>query len=232
MSTLFVKRLLDLLAPRCCCGCGARLALTEQYVCTSCLLSVPRTDFAEDPYENQMAKLYYGRLRVERVAAWAYYSPDNVSSRMVKTLKYDDQPALGDLLGRIMGAELQTHHFFDGIDVLMPIPLAPTRLHERGYNQSLHIAQGLRQATGLPIAEGVVVRTEFKGSQTRLTHADRQKNVEDVFQLEDMNAVAGCHVLIVDDVVTTGATTMSFGNELLKMKDIKVSVLALTFTKG
>ena len=231
MNTMFAKRLLDLLAPRCCCGCGARLALTEQYVCTSCLLSVPRTGFASDPYENPMARLYYGRLPVERVAAWAFYSPDNISSRMVKTLKYHGLPALGDLLGRIMGAELQKHHFFDGIDVLMPIPLAPTRLHERGYNQSRHIAQGLSLATGIPIADGVVVRTEFKGSQTRLAHADRQKNVDDVFLLKAPDAVAGSHVLIVDDVVTTGATTMSFGRELLKINDVKASILALTFTK-
>ena len=181
--------------------------MTERALCAACYLHLPRTALYLDAYANPMARLFWGLFPVERVAALFYYEAGSAASDMVYKLKYHDRPDLGVDLGRLMGAELSPSGFFDGIDCIVPVPLAKKRLHQRGYNQSLALARGLSRATGLPVCDGAVSRTAFERSQTaQVSRWERQANVAEVFQLTDGAAVAGRHVLLVDDVVTTGAT--------------------------
>ena len=153
-------------------------------------------------------------------------------SQAVYDMKYHDRPDVGWFLGRLMANEFLATGFFDGIDVIIPIPLAKKRLRQRGYNQSRLLAEGISEITHLPIADSVVCRTVFKESQTQLSRLDRQQNVSNVFMLKDGDQLRGRHILLVDDIVTTGATVASCARELLKVEGLKVSVLAFGFTKS
>ena len=218
----FWSRLLDLISPRLCVICGERLAVTEETLCSKCYLHLPRTDFGRDLYENVMAKLFWGQIVLEKATALFYYEPHAETANILYELKYKNHPEIGVVMGRMMA----------NIDVLVPIPLAKKRERERGYNQSMMLAKGVSEVTSLPIADKVIRRTKFAGSQTQRGRWERNENVEDVFELTDGNSINGKHLLLIDDVVTTGATIIACAKEIQKASNVKISVLALGFAKS
>lgn len=228
----FFSRLLDLLSPRTCAVCHRRLSISEQTVCAGCLLDMPRTNFARRPYDNEMAQLLWGLMPVERVAALFFYQPHARLSKIVYALKYGDRPDYGWQMGRLAAREMEADGFFEGIDMVMPLPLARSRRRERGYNQSEEIARGIAEATGLPVGSDIVERRSFAVSQTRLNRWERNENVRNAFRLKNGAAAHGRHILLVDDIMTTGSTIIACGNELHKAGDVKISVLTLGFTKS
>ena len=232
MVVSFWHRLLDLISPRLCVVCGQRLTVSEDVICTKCNLHLPRTDFHQDPYENEMAKLFWHQIPIERATALFYYESHAETANIRCELKYKNHPEVGEVMGRLMAKELQASGFFDGIDGIVPIPLAKKRQRQRGYNQSLEIARGISEITGLPIYNKVVRRKAFEGSQTNKGRWERNENVEGVFELKDASAIQGKHLLMVDDVVTTGATVIVCVQELCKADNVKVSVIALGFSKS
>lgn len=232
MKISFWSRLLDLVSPRLCVVCGQRLSITEETLCSKCNLHLPRTGFQHDAYENIMAKMFWGRIPVERAAALYYYEPHAETANIIYELKYKDHPEIGVTIGRMMARELQLTDFFEGIEAIVPVPLAKKRQHQRGYNQSLEIAQGISEITRLPIYNKVVRRMVFEGSQTQKDRWERNENVEKVFQLTDAGSIQGKHLLVVDDVVTTGATITACATELAKAGSVKVSVLSIGFAKS
>ena len=227
----FWSRLLDLISPRMCVVCGRRLSVTEEVICGTCNLHLPRTGFQQDPYENFMAKMFWGQIPVERVTALFYYEPHAETANILYELKYKNHPEIGEVMGRMMAKELQRSKFFDGIDAIIPIPLARKRERQRGYNQSHELAKGISEMTGLPIYNKVVSRTAFEGSQTSLGRWERNENVENVFELTNADAIRDKHLLIVDDVVTTGATIIACSKELCKAGGVRISVLSLGLAK-
>ena len=229
--TELAVRLINLVAPKQCVMCGCRLAVGEDVVCTSCNLDLPRTNYHEKPYDNEMAKLFWGRMPVEKAAALFFYRARSASSRIVYSMKYLGHPEVGELMGRMAAVEFAKSGFFDDVDLIVPVPLAKKRQRARGYNQSMQIARGVSEITRLPIVVDAVVRKSFNGSQTEMNRWQRNENVEDVFTLKDGSRIEGRHVLIVDDVVTTGATVISCANELRRCGDVKFSVMSLGFTK-
>lgn len=232
MKISFWSRLLDLISPRLCVVCGERLSVTEEVLCGKCNLHLPRTDFQQSPYENVMAKLFWGQIPIERATALFYYEPHAETANLLYELKYKNHPEIGEVLGRMMARELQLSGFFEGIDGIIPIPLAPKRQRQRGYNQSLCIAEGISEITGLPILKKVIRRTIFEGSQTSRGRWERNENVEHVFELTDAESVRGKHLLVVDDVVTTGATMIACSRELAKAGGVRISVLSIGFAKS
>ena len=232
MVISFWHRLLDLISPRLCVVCGQRLTVSEDVICTKCNLHLPRTDFHQDPYENEMAKLFWHQIPIERATALFYYESHAETANILYELKYKDHPEVGEVMGRLMAKELQASGFFDGIDGIVPIPLARKRQRQRGYNQSLEIARGISEITSLPIYNKVVRRKVGEGSQTNKGRWERNENVEGVFELKDASAIQGKHLLMVDDVVTTGATVIACVQELCKAGNVKVSVIALGFSKS
>lgn len=227
----FWTRLLDLISPRLCVVCGNRLSITEETLCSKCNLHLPRTDFSRNLYENIMAKLFWGQIAIEKAAALFYYEAHAETANILYELKYKNHPEIGETMGRMMAKELKNSGLFDDIDAIVPIPLAPKRERQRGYNQSMELAKGISDVTGLPILNKVVRRTSFEGSQTHRGRWERNENVEHVFQLTD-SSISGKHLLVVDDVVTTGATAIACSKELLKASNVKISVLALGFAKS
>ena len=226
------SRWLDLVSPRQCVVCRRRLSVSEQVICGVCNLHLPRTQLHLQPTDNELARLFWGIIPVERATAFFYYQVGAETVAIVHDLKYRHQPEIGPVMGSLMARELLPTGFFDGIDAIVPMPLAPKRQRQRGYNQCELIAAGIAEQTGLPVLAGVVSRQRFVRSQTRLTRWDRQDNVANVFTLADADRVSGLHLLLVDDVVTTGATIAACACELLKAPGVKVSILALSFAKS
>ena len=215
-----------------CVVCGSRLAVTEETLCSKCYLHLPRTDFRNNLYENVMAKLFWGRIAIEKADALFFYEPHAETAHILYELKYKNHPEIGVVMGRMMAKELMRSGLFEGIDAIVPVPLAKKRERERGYNQSLELAKGVSEVTGLPIADKVVVRTKFVGSQTQRGRWERNENVENVFELVDGDSINGKHLLLIDDVVTTGATIIACAQELQKASNVRISVLALGFAKS
>ena len=228
----FWHRLLDLISPRLCVVCGHRLTVTEEVICARCNFHLPRTGFQHNAYENEMAKLFWGQIPIERATAFFYYEAHAETANILYELKYKDHPEIGEIFGRMFAAEIKSAGFFDGIDGIVPVPLAKKRQRQRGYNQSEEIAQGISEITGLPIYKKVVKRISFKGSQTNKGRWDRQENVERVFDLIDAEAVSNKHLLLIDDVVTTGATCIACAKVLCQSANVRISILSLGFAKS
>jgi len=244
MTTSFWTKLFDLVAPRTCAVCGCRLSASESVLCPVCHLHLPLTHFWRTPYDNEMARLFYGQIplagglpgqrpnSMERAAALFFFSPHAQASKIVYDLKYHRQRHIGEPMGRIAALTMAADGFFDGIDLIAPVPLTRRRQWGRGYNQSMEIARGVSLVTRIPVAVGLAKRVSFDGSQTRKRGRERLRNVEDVFRLSDAEKARGRHILIVDDIVTTGATVASFARQLCLAPGVRVSVLALGFTKN
>ena len=238
----FLSRILDIIGPRRCAICKSRLAVTEQGICACCNRHLPRTDFGKSPEDNMMARLLWGRIPIVRCAALYYHESHSQTGRLVYAIKYHDAPELARIMGRMMAEELslESHpqedgalaSVFEGVTMLLPIPLTRKRQQERGYNQSAEIAEGISEVTHLPIEKRALRRISFHGSQTQKDKWERNENVEGAFELVDYSRVEGQHVLIVDDVMTTGATVTACARELLRAKDVTVSVLTLCFAKS
>ena len=228
----FWHRLLDLISPRLCVVCGHRLTVTEEVICARCNFHLPRTGFQHNAYENDMAKLFWGQIPIERATAFFYYEAHAETANILYELKYKDHPEIGEIFGRMFATEIKSAGFFDGIDGIVPVPLAKKRQRQRGYNQSEEIAQGVSEITGLPIYNKVVKRISFKGSQTNKGRWDRQENVEHVFDLIDAEAVSNKHLLLIDDVVTTGATCIACAKVLCQSANVRISILSLGFAKS
>ena len=227
----WITRILDFISPRLCVVCGQRLAPTERSLCSVCLFHLPRTDFHQKPLDNPMAQLFWGLAPIEKAAALFYYHPHSETAQLVYRLKYNNRPDIGEDMGRVMACEFQATDFFSDIDVLLPVPLASKRLRQRGYNQSEQLAIGISDITHLPIVSKVLRRKHFQQSQTTLNRWQRQENVTDTFQLKEEHLLQGKHVLLIDDICTTGATLIACANVLKDIEDIRISVLTLGFTK-
>jgi len=196
------------------------------------MLHLPRTTFQFTPTDNPMAQLFWKLLPAQRAAALIYYEPRSEVAQIVYRLKYENRPDIGEDMGRLMANDMQLAGFFDDIDLLLPVPLAQKRLRQRGYNQSEHLAIGISDITHIPIATKVLRRKQFHQSQTQLSHWERQENVEGMFELLDGNRLQGKHVLLLDDICTTGATLIACGQALKDIPGIRISILTLGFTKS
>ena len=231
MKVSLWNRLLDLVSPRRCAVCGRRLGASQSVLCGPCQLHTPFTFFERSPYDNLMARLLWGRIDVERAAALFYYEPASPSSRMIFDLKYHGDYALGRSLGMLAARRFEAADFFSGIDALVPVPLTWLRRLRRGYNQSYEIACGVKAVTGLPVYNKVVRRVRFTQSQTTRRSAERWRNVEGAFSLVDAEKIAGCHLLLIDDILTTGATVTACARELLRAPGVRISILTLGCTR-
>jgi len=226
------SRLLDLIAPRTCVICHDRLNLRETHICSSCLRRLPRTGHEQDITTNDMALLFYKMPEVEGAAAFFHFYPHSETARAVYALKYGAQPDVGITLGRIMAKEMADSHIFDGVDMLVPVPLTRKRLRKRGYNQSERLCQGISIVTGLPVETRILHRKEFNQSQTQMLRWEREQNVEQAFELADASLAEGKRIIVVDDIFTTGSTLKSCCLQLLKAKNVRLRLLTLGFTCG
>lgn len=226
------SRLLDLISPRQCAICGKRLAITERALCAVCHLHLPRTTYQFTPYDNPMSQLFWGLAPVSQAAAMFFYEPHSEAAHVVYNLKYGNRPDIGEDIGRLMAEEMKMAGFFDSVNILIPVPLSSKRKRQRGYNQSEMLCRGIREITGIPIETKALRRKHFRQSQTHLMRHQRQANVSEMFELHASAGLEGKHILLVDDICTTGATLAACANVLSEIPRIRISVLTLGFTKG
>lgn len=233
---MLLRAVFDMIFPRFCPMCGARLTLGEEGICSPCVLHLPRTDYYKNPTENTLAKMLWGHFNVERAVAYIFYRKDSDVARAVQAMKYRANTDLCFHLARLMAQEITSdgegeYGFFDGIDLIVPVPTSRNRRRERGYNQSEVLAYGISSITHIPVEREALIRTRFQGSQTRLSRRGRLENVEGSIMLSENNKtrerLKNRHVLIVDDVFTTGATVIACASAMEHIEGIKISVLTL-----
>ena len=223
---------LDLISPRACHICGKRLAVTEEGICGVCNWHLPRTRFTENAEDNELARLFWGRFPIEKAASLFFYKPHDEPSQLIYDLKYHSKEYLGFWLGSLLAKEAQKSGFFADIDVIVPVPITLGRRWQRGYNQSERIAQGIHEVTGIPMVRNAIKRIRFSQSQTHLSSSERMDNVEGAFRLVNPQKVEGKHILLIDDIITTGATITVCAKELQKAGNVRFSVLSIGFTKN
>lgn len=215
----------DFLLPRQCVMCGNRLTTYEKHLCTTCFMHLPTTDYHKVAH-SLLEKQFWGLFPVGRAVAMFHHDGEQ-TRHILYDIKYWGHPELATYLASVYARELQESHFFEGVDAIIPLPLHWCRQMKRHYNQSHYIAQGIHQVTGLPIYKNVVKRTANNSSQTRKNAHERMENVRDIFCLKHPEAIAGKHLLLVDDVTTTGATLTSCAKELAKAPGVTISILTL-----
>lgn len=228
--TLLIKdwlySFISLLFPRCCVVCGRPLAKGEECICAMCNINLPRTNYHLQK-DNLVEQLFWGKIPLERATSFFFYRKGSDFRQILHQLKYGGQKEIGAIMGRYMASELTVSGFFEGIDVIIPVPLHKRKQRIRGYNQSEWIARGISAVTGICIDTEVIVRRKHTDTQTRKSTFERWENVDGIFELHHAESLKGKHLLVVDDVLTTGATTVACASRLMEIEGIRISVLTL-----
>ena len=224
-----ISSLLHLFYPQGCAICGLSLASSEQQLCLQCLLQLPVTSFQHFS-DNPVEKLFYGRVNIQHAMAAYYFSKASVMRKLVHQVKYKHKRELGVFLGKQMGQMLLQSNWIQEITCIVPVPVHPKREKARGYNQAALLAKGIAAVTGIPLLQQALIRTSFKGSQTSKGRILRWQNVSQAFQLINPAQFSADHILLVDDVITTGATTEACGR-LFQDAKIPLSICCLAYAR-
>lgn len=214
--------------PRYCVICGKRLLQSEEHFCMACLCALPRIRF-RNLEDNEIAKLLWGKMPIERASAFLYYSKGGDVRELLFQLKYYGNQKIGVFWGRCMAKDLVSKGFFHGIEGIIPVPLHSKKLKSRGYNQSELLAKGISEVTGIPVLRDVLRRNQYTETQTRKSNYERWNNVMDVFECTSLERFSCKHVLLVDDVLTTGATLVACADAFKEIEGLRISVLTLAW---
>lgn len=221
------RSIAELVSPRFCLVCDQRLSHDERGVCVRCDSLLPRRSDTLTTGDNDITRLFYGILPIKRAAALFVYGSCKELDGIVQAAKYGNRPDIAEECGMMMAHEYAPSGFFEGIDMIVPLPLHKNRLRKRGYNQSRLLAEGISTVTGIPVADDVVTRVRDTATQTSMPHDQRTANMRGAFALGNAARLNGRHILVVDDLVTTGATMRECCMQIAKAQDVSISVLAL-----
>lgn len=227
------KLLIDFFLPRRCVVCNSRLHEGEQIVCSRCLIENAMNGVFDDSNDNAMLRGVLGCGEIVRANALFHFHPKSEMARLIYKMKYQGRWGIGIYMGRHAAKVFQPQGFFDGVDVVIPVPLTRKRRRQRGYNQSEMIAEGLSDMTGIAIDKKSLKRRHFTESQAHMGKDQRQENVADAFVVEDASKLDNKHILLIDDIFTTGATLSACIREISsKAVGTRLSILTLGLTKS
>ena len=212
-NTLF-EDFISLFFPQYCAGCSGFLVKGEDTLCTNCLMELPKTHY-HTRFENPLLNKLAGRLPIRHGLAFLKFQKGGVVQHLLHQLKYNNHPEIGERLGKAYGRELAEASFGSEFDLIIPVPLHQARLRHRGYNQSAFFAKGLSESMNITWDESISIRKMATASQTRKTRAERWENVHHVFSIGSHIDLSQKRILLVDDVITTGATLEACGHQLL-----------------
>ena len=221
----------NLFFPRYCVSCGELLGRHEECLCMSCLVKLPRMSVYQRS-AGEVEKVFWGKYPIEKATAFLYYTKGSDVRSILYGMKYYGDYRLAFFLGKCMAREFLEDSFFDGIDCLVPVPLHADRQRWRGYNQSEALAQGIATITGLPVCTDALSRHSPTDTQTDKSLYDRWLNVKGVFSVQKPTELRNKHILLIDDVLTTGATMTACTDALKNVEGIRVSILALAMAGG
>ncbi|MDY0103206.1 MAG: phosphoribosyltransferase family protein [Lentimicrobium sp.] len=226
MLKSYFEDLVSLFYPRICLACGNTLYKNEHMICFSCQYHLPKTNF--HLYEdNSVARQFWGKINFASAASCYYFSKGSKVQHMIHQLKYKGYKEIGEHIGRLYGPDLKKSPLFSDISAVLPVPLHPKKLAIRGYNQAEWFAMGLAESMKVELDVTTLTRIHASDTQTRKTRFKRWENVKEIFQLNDTLRHSGKHILLVDDVITTGSTLEAAGHELMKIPNVKISVASI-----
>lgn len=229
-ATEILQDFVSLFYPRYCYACDQGLAKGEETVCSACRLALPRTNYHLDA-DNALYRRLQGRIPIRFAVAFLLFRKRGKVQRLLHRLKYNNHPEIGSTLGEVYGEELRQHYYDQKIDVIIPVPLHPTRKKKRGYNQSEEFGKGLSKSLGKPCASEILIRTTVTETQTRKTKLKRWLNVKEVFHVAKPGALQHRNVLLIDDVITTGATIEACATMLLEAGCASISIASIAYAE-
>ncbi len=225
----YIDDFLHLLFPHICIGCDSDILNDEDILCAECLNSLPETGFLGTA-QNPVEKIFYGRMQVEHAGSAFYFNKDSVIQNAIIQLKYKNNQKAGIFLGRLLGYQLINSKRFDDIDAIVPLPLNDKKLFRRGYNQSLAIVNGITSVWNKPVITDAVERIAFTETQTHKDRIARWQTMDGVFTVTQPSLIINKHILLIDDVVTTGATLEACGTAILQTTGVKLSLATAAYT--
>ena len=219
---------ISLLFPRICASCSKLLFKNEEVICTKCLYKLPRTNFHKF-VQNPVMEVFWGRVKIHSAATFLHFTKTGRVQKLVHQLKYKNKTEVGVLLGELYGRDLKKADLFKNVNVIIPVPLHWKKQMQRGFNQSEMFGRGLSKAMKARLDTKTLLRSVATETQTKKSRIERWENVSEVFDLKDEKQLEGKHILLVDDVITTGATMEACASKLLEIKDVRVSLATIAF---
>lgn len=216
--------------PRTCQACGHVLYNQEEVICTKCLYHLPKTNFHLHE-SNPVSRTFWGRVELNAATSYLFFSKQGKTQRLMHNLKYRGKKQVGIYLGKKFGKDLKKSQLYNTVQVVIPVPMHPKKKQKRGYNQSDLIAEGIALAMNAEIQVDNLVKVHNTTSQTKKSRYKRWENVKDVFQVRNEALLQNKHILIVDDVITTGATIEACAHRLSSIKGITISVASLAYAQ-
>lgn len=220
---------LSLFFPKICFSCGKSLYKNEQCICTQCVYHLPKADYHLD-HDNPVTRLFWGRVEVQSAASYLLFAKGGKVQNLIHQFKYEGKKEIGITLGKLYGKNLSESEQFKNIDVIVPVPLHYKKEKKRGYNQAEIFGRGLSATLAKPISNQSLERVSLSDTQTKRSRFSRWQNVEQVFQVKTPGQLEGKHVLLVDDVVTTGSTLEACAGKILGLQGTKVSIASIAYT--
>jgi ComF family protein len=230
LSKTYLSDFVSLLFPQLCPACGESLVINEHIICTDCLYSLPFTNFHLQP-DNIVAQSFWGKINLEGAYALYYFSKGGKVQNLMHHFKYKGVQQIGHLLGNIAGGQLIKNDIFSTVDLIVPVPLHKDRMKQRGYNQSTCFAEGLANKLNAAVEDNNLIRVTATKTQTHRSRFARFENMQQVFTIKNPERLINKHILLVDDIVTTGSTLEACGTELLKVEGLKLSIATIAYAE-
>lgn len=225
ISTWFEEPI-HLFYPHLCCACGSDSLEKNQLLCYRCVNDLPKTNFADMP-GNPVENIFIGRIDIQAAHSELYFSKGQITQQLIHLLKYKGNKEIGFYLGTLLGESIFSSNRFSDIDIIIPLPMFPDKEFKRGYNQATIICEGIESITHKKLSDKLILRSRKTETQTKKHRAERWYNVDGSFIVKNESEIAGKHILLVDDVITTGATIEACANIILEIPNTKLSVASL-----
>ena len=224
---VFLKDFVGLLFPEVCLSCGEALYKGEDQLCMHCIFQLPKTNFHKDPM-NEVRIKFIGKIELEHAFSYLRFTKKGNVQKILHQIKYRNKPELAEKMGKWYGRDLKEEDFDSKFDLIIPIPLHKSRLRKRGYNQSDYFAMGISEAINISWSSSVVKRKIKSDTQTMKSRVDRWENVTNIFEVVDQDKISGERILLVDDVITSGATLEACGMQLIQnnCKSLSIATIA------
>jgi len=224
-----LANLASLLYPELCIICGEPLIENEKFFCFACFLKLPKTHYHLLP-ENPAIERLAGKVSLVKASSYFYYNKGGVAQKLITEIKYKGNRDLGEWIGNYIAKDMISSGFFQGIDYMVPVPLHRSKEKKRGFNQAEKIAAGIAKATNISVETTNVLREKANTSQTRKGVFDRWRNTRNLFNSKNPELFDKKHILLIDDVLTTGSTLEAVARSVLKSQGVKISILTLAIT--